>query len=131
MPAALRRLAIATAVVFAVSAVFPVVAGLSKRTDAFPRWWGPADVTLAIILGAMAVALISLANRRVRKADEEAAYRAYRALIWGIFAILVAFFLVGDRIVWPNCLTGIAWRSWLLLYGLPPWIAAIRADARP
>jgi len=42
-----RPLAIATAAIFCVSAAFPVVAGLSKNTGAFPKWWGIADVTVA------------------------------------------------------------------------------------
>lgn len=49
-------------------------------------------------------------------------YRAYRILIHGIFAMLVAFFLFGSRVVWSNCLTGLAWRAWLLLYALPAWV---------
>jgi hypothetical protein len=42
-----------------------------------------------------------------------------------IFALLVGFFFFGDRIVWSNCLTGFAWRFWLLLYGLPAWYALV------
>jgi hypothetical protein len=40
-------------------------------------------------------------------------------LIHGICITLVVLFLVGDRIVWSNCMTGFARRAWLLLDGLP------------
>jgi hypothetical protein len=40
-----RRFASTTAILFAVSWVFLVGAGLAKDTSAFPKWWGPAGVT--------------------------------------------------------------------------------------
>ena len=39
--------------------------------------------------------------------------------------MLVVFFLAGDRIIWSNCLTGFAWRAWLLMYTLPAWMTAV------
>ncbi|HYK92001.1 MAG TPA: hypothetical protein VE398_24755 [Acidobacteriota bacterium] len=60
------------------------------------------------------------------KRTEHVAYRAYRNLSHGIFAMLVVLFLFGDRIVWVNCLTGFAWRAWLLLYCLPAWFSLLR-----
>jgi hypothetical protein len=121
-----RPLAIATAVVFCISLGFPVVAGLSKDTSSFPKWWGVLDVGIAFLLAALAIAVLGLAQGHVDKPVEAASYRAYRILIHGIFALLVVFFLFGDRIVWINCLTGFAWRSWLLLYSLPAWLTALR-----
>ncbi len=118
--------AVATAVVFVVSAVFPVAAGLSKATASFPKWWGPLDVAIAFVLGLLATATMVLAQGHVDKETEDATYRAYRILIHGIFALLVVFFVTGDRIVWAQCLTGFAWRAWLLLYALPWWISALR-----
>jgi hypothetical protein len=121
-----RPLAIAAAAVFVISSVFPVVAGLSKNTAAFPKWWGPLDVGVAFLLASLAIAVLALAQGHVDKHAEYATYRAYRILIHGIFAMNVLFFLVGDRIVWTQCLTGVAWRSWLLLYVLPAWFTALR-----
>ena len=43
--------------------------------------------------------------------------------------MVVVFFLFGDRIIWINCLTGFAWRAWLLLYTLPAWVTALRTSA--
>ncbi len=126
-----RALAIATAVVFVISAVFPVVAGLSKNTASFPKLWGELDVGLAFVLAVMTFGVMALARNSVDKRAEESSYRAYRVLLHGIFVMLVVFFVFGDRVIWINCLTGFAWRSWLLLYALPEWIVAVRAGATP
>ena len=129
-----RPLAVATAVVFFISSAFPVAAGLSKNTASFPGWWGMLDVSIAFLLALLAIVVIALAQGRVTRQVEDASYRAYRVLLHGILAMLVVFFLFGDRIVWVNCLTGFAWRAWLLLYSLPAWLTAFRAPrviARP
>ena len=122
-----RPLAVATAVVFFISSAFPVAAGLTKNTASFPRWWGALDVGLAFVLALLAIVVLALAQGHVTRQAEDASYRAYRVLLHGIFAMLVVFFLFGDRIVWVNCLTGFAWRAWLLLYSLPAWLTAFRA----
>jgi hypothetical protein len=122
-----RPLAVATAVVFFISSAFPVAAGLSKNTGSFPGWWGMLDVGIAFILALLAIVVIALAQGHVTRQVEDASYHAYRVLLHGIFAMLVVFFLLGDRIVWVNCLTGFAWRAWLLLYSLPAWLTAFRA----
>ena len=59
----------------------------------------------------------------------DVSYRTYRVLIHGIFVMILVFFLAGDRIVWINCLTGLAWRAWLFLYCLPAWFTALRTTA--
>ena len=126
-----RPLAIATAIVFCISSVFPVVAGFVTNRETWPRWWGVLDVAIAFVLAMLALAVIGLAQGRVNKPAEDASYRAYRVLIHGIFVMQVVFFLFGDRIVWSNCLTGFAWRSWLLLYGLPAWLTVLGANVQP
>jgi hypothetical protein len=126
-----RPLAIATAVVFVISSAFPLVAGLSRNTESFPRWWGPLDVVIAFVLAMLALVVLALAQGKMTKHAEDASYRAYRVLIHGIFAMNVVFFLFGDRVVWTNCLTGFAWRAWLLLYSLPAWFTALEATAGP
>jgi hypothetical protein len=105
-----RRIAVAAAVVFVISLVFPVAAGLSRDTASFPGWWGPLDVGVAVLFGALVLAAFGLADRRMSKRAEDASYQAYRILIHAIFVLLVVFFLWGDRVVWPACLTGLAWR---------------------
>lgn len=123
-----RPLAVATAIVFCISFLFPLVAGLAKNTAVFPRIWGTADVCLAFFLALLVFGLVRLTQGKVNPAAVDSTYRTYRFLIHGIFAMLVIFFLAGDRIVWANCLTGFAWRIWLLLYCLPEWITASRAS---
>jgi hypothetical protein len=124
-----RALAVATAAIFCLSTAFPVVAGLSRNPEAFPKWWGIADVVLAFVLAAMVFAVMVAAHGKVSRQVEDVTYRAYRILIHGIFVMLVVFFLAGDRITWTNCLIGLGWRAWLLLYALPAWFAALRTVA--
>jgi hypothetical protein len=119
-----RRLAIVAAVAFFVSSVFPLVAGLSHNTASFPKWWGTLDVSLAFVVALLALAILGITEGKVTKQAEDMSYRAYRILTHGIFLMLVLFFLAGDRITWINCLTGLAWRTWLLLYTLPAWVTA-------
>jgi hypothetical protein len=121
----LRSLAIATAIVFCVSTVFPVVASLSRDAGSLPRIVGVIDGILAFILVGMAMVLWARTQGRVTTDAEAAAYRGYRVLIHVIIVLLAAFFLLGDQIAWNIGLVGIAWRSWLLLYTLPAWYTAM------
>lgn len=116
-----RPLAIVTAAVFGISSVFPTVAAFVHDTEAWPGWWGVLDVAIAFGLALLVFAVTGLVQGKVTRQAEDAAYRAYRVLIHGILVLLVVFFLAGDHIVWTNCITGFAWRAWLLLYGLPAW----------
>ena len=121
-----RALAIVTAIVFCISSVFPVVAGFVTNRETWPRWWGVLDVAIAFVLAMLALAVLAAAQGKVTEPAREATYRAYRVLIHGIFAAMVAFILAGDWIVWGNCLTGFAWRAWLLMYCLPAWFMLSR-----
>ena len=118
-----RPLAIATAVVFLISSLFPVVGAFVKDREAWPKWFGALDVSIAFVLGILAIAILARASGRVDKQAEDSSYRAYRVLIHAIFVMMVVWVLFGDQIVWSNCLTGFTWRFWLLLYGLPAWFA--------
>lgn len=80
---------------------------------------------MAFVLAVLVFAVMVLARGNVTKRVEDVSYQAYRILIHAIFAMLVVFVLFGSRIVWSNCLSGLAWRAWLLLYALPEWFAAI------
>jgi hypothetical protein len=111
--------------VFILSSAFPLVAGLSKDTEAFPKWWGMADVGVAFLLAVLVIVIHGFAHGKVAKEAEDASYRAYRVLIHAIAAMILVLFLLGDRVVWANCLPGFAWRTWLLLYSLPTWFTAL------
>ena len=123
-----RQLAVASAIVFVISSIFPVVAGLSRDTKAFPRVWGILDVVVAFVLVALAIVITALFDGAVNEEIKQASYRVYRVLMNAILVILVVFFLAGDRIVWTIVLPGLAWRAWLLFYGFPPWLAAFRSN---
>ena len=122
-----RPLAIATAATFAVSSGFPVAAGLARDTSRFPRWVGPVDVGIAFILSLLAFTVVAFAQGQTTREAIESTYRAYRVLIHVVFLLLVIFFVAGDRINWVNCLTGFAWRGWLLMYALPFWFTLMQS----
>jgi hypothetical protein len=124
-PAWGRTFAISTAILFLISSVFPIVAGLSQDTSSFPKLWGILDVAIALLLAIMAFVVYGLAHNKVNKQVEETTYRAYRVLIHVLFAFILIFFLFGDRITWINGLPGIEWRFWLLLYLLPEWFGVM------
>jgi len=126
-----RPLAITTAIVFCISLAFPVGAAFVTDRESWPQWWGVLDVAIAFVLAMLAMVVIGLAQGKVNKRAEDRSYRAYRVLIHGIFVIMVVFILFGDLIVWENCLTGIAWRAWLLFYGLPAWFTVLGATRSP
>ena len=123
-----RPIAIAAAVVFCISAAFPVTTGLSKDLASFPKWWGLVDVSLAFVLAILTFLLHGLARGQVNKQAQDTTYRAYRFLIHGLLVFCVVYMLAGDRIVWVNCATGLAWRTWLLLYILPEWFALLQEN---
>ena len=95
----IRTIAYAAAILFALSWVFPVGVGLVKDTSAFPKWWGPADVTLAFVVAIAAFGIQTQVHGKIDGQAEDAAYRAYRALIHGIIVVAVLVMLAGDRII--------------------------------
>jgi hypothetical protein len=123
-----RQLAVVTAIVFVISSNFPVAAGLSGNPESFPRWWGILDVVIAFTLAPLAIVIAARFERGVTTDIELAAYRVYRVLINAILVLLVIFLLGGDRVRWTIFLPGLAWRGWLLFYGLPAWIVALRGE---
>ena len=106
-----------------------MTAGLSKDAASFPKWWGTLDVAIAFLLAALAMVIMALAGSNFSKQVEETTYRSYRVLLHGLIGMLVVFFLWADRIVWKYCLVGLAWRAWLLLYGLPSWFTVVGRGA--
>ena len=59
-----RPVAVVTAIAFFISLAFPVVAGLSKNTTSFPKWWGTLDVGLAFVLAVLAFLVMVAARAR-------------------------------------------------------------------
>ena len=126
-----RAFALAGAVLFSLSWIFPVGAGLVRNPTTLPRWWGTVDVVLAFVVAVVALGIQVLGHRTVDKQAEQTTYRIYRSLIHTILAMGVVVMLAGDRINWANCATGFLWRTWLLLYALPWWLAAARSAEIP
>jgi hypothetical protein len=120
-----RALAIAGAVLFLISWIFPVAAGLSSDIASFPRWWGAVDVSIAGVVALAAFAVQALIGGKVSEHADRASYRIYRILIHGILVGGFAGIVAGDHIHWARCATGFAWRVWLLLYMLPAWLTAL------
>lgn len=122
----IRPVAFGAGILFLVSWVFPVGAGLAKDTSAFPKWWGTVDVTLAFVL-AIAAFGIQTKVRKVDRQAEDATYRVNRIAVHGMIVMGMVVMLAGDRIRWANCATGFLWRAWLGLYILPWWLLAVRS----
>ena len=121
-----RPLAIATAIVFCISLAFPTVAAFVRDRESWPKWWGVLDVSIAFFLAVLAFLVLTITRGNVNKRAEQASYHAYRQLTHGLLVMCVVYMLFGDYIILPNCLTGFAWRAWLLLYILPAWLTALR-----
>ncbi len=68
-------------------------------------------------------------DKKISPRAVDLSYRAYRVLTQGILVMIGAFFLLGDHVVWINCLPGFAWRAWLLMYSLPAWFTALTSGA--
>ena len=70
-----RRLAVVGVILFVISSVFPVIAGVSKNTGAFAKWWGPMDVAVAFVLAILAFTIMALAQGKVDRQTERKTYR--------------------------------------------------------
>jgi hypothetical protein len=113
------------AILFLISWVFPLGAALAKDTSPFPKWWGPVDVGLALVVAIAALGIQVLVRGNVDRRAEDTSYRIYRTLTHGIMMLGVLLMLDGDRITWAHCVTVFLWRTWLGLYVLPCWLTAL------
>lgn len=119
-----RPVVLAAAVAFALSSLFPALAGLARAT---PRWLGIADVAVAAVAIVLALSVVALAPGPFDAVVTAASFRAYRAGASLFLALLVTFFLLGDRVRWSILLVGLAWRGWLLAYVLPAALSVWRS----
>lgn len=88
-------------------------------------------LAFAFVLVILTFVIMGIAQGKVDKQAEEASYRGYRILLHGLLVMCVIFFVFGGRITWTNCLTGFAWRTWLLLCALPAWLTTSRIVPQP
>jgi hypothetical protein len=119
-----RAIALTAAILFVLSWIFPVGAGLVRNPTSLPKWWGAVDVALAFVVAVGALGIPGLGHRDLEKQVEQTAYRIYRRSLHAILIMGVVVMLAGDRIKWASCATGFLWRTWLFLYVLPWWLAA-------
>ena len=119
-----RAIALTAAILFVLSWIFPIGAGLVRNPASLPRWWGAVDVALAFVVGIGALVIPGLGHGNLDQQTERTTYRIYRRWLHAILLVGVLAILAGDRIKWANCATGFLWRSWLFLYILPWWLAA-------
>ena len=124
-----RSLARATVVLFAVSTAFPVAAALIN-TEAPPRLLGLLDVTVAALLLAAAIAVAGRHRDTATDGDRLVAFRVSQTLFSIVPALLIAFFVAGNRVNWQVLVVGLAWRGWLLLYTLPYMISALNKKVK-
>ena len=118
-----RAVALTAAILFALSWIFPVAAGLVMTPTSLPPWWGTLDIALAFLVAVGAFVIPALAHGKVDKQAEQTTYRIYRRSLHALMVVGVLVILAGDRIKWAYCATGFLWRSWLFLYILPWWLA--------
>lgn len=114
-------------VLFAVSTAFPAVAGV-RNTETPSRWLGVADVVVAALLLLVAIGVASKHRGRLSDNDRVIAFRVSQALLAVIPALLIIFFIAGNRIDWQVLVVGLAWRGWLLLYTLPYLVSAMNSS---
>lgn len=122
-----RLIAIITAIVFVVSLIFPISAGVVDDPKSIPPWWGMLDVVVAAVLCGLAIYLAFKFDRRVTTEIRMTSYSAYRVMINVMLLLLVIFLLIGERVTWTYFLPGIAWRTWLAFYAFPAWLTAFRS----
>lgn len=113
-----RRLVLVTALLFAVSTMFPIVAAV-VQPDPSPFLAGVVDVALAFLTGACGLTIATRAGERFDDRVVRSAFRMYRTGATALLVLICVYFVVGDRIGWHILLPGLAWRAWLLAWVLP------------
>ena len=110
---------------FAASTAFPVTAGLLNPVTP-SRLLGVADVVVGVLLFVASATIASRRRGKVTSHDQIRAFGVSQIVFASIPALLIVFFVVGERIDWRVLVIGLAWRGWLLLYTLPYLISATR-----
>jgi hypothetical protein len=112
---------------FTLSLALLLIASTSR--ELLPKWCGFLDVLLVLTL----IVTIELIRRAVADKVQDRvlkiSYQIATSLSAGLF---LALWFVADRIIWNTLLPGLAWRTFLLLYGLPFGLMAWKTNrARP
>ena len=113
-----KTLAVTGLVLFAISTIFPIVAGI-VTIDLLPKWVGPLDGILAFTLVAFMIFIQAWTPGKFSPEVREFSFRIYRVLANILIVLLLAFFIFGNQVIWEVLLPGLAWRTWVLVYFLP------------
>src|SRR6185503_15829997 len=92
-----------------------------------PRWGGPVDVGIAFAVVAVSTGIYMKAGGNITGEPVELSYRIATVLPT---VVILAMWILADRLIWNVLLPGVAWRMWLLLYTLPRAIALVRNARR-
>jgi hypothetical protein len=108
---------------FMVSITLLLIASTSR--EKLPRWVGFLDVLLVLTI----VVTVELIRRAATDKIEDRVLKiSYQIATSLPAALLLALWLVADRVIWNTLLPGLAWRTFLLLYALPLGLTAWKAN---
>lgn len=113
------------AVLFVVSTAFPIAASLIS-IGARPQWMGVADVIIAFTWVFVVFGIETLTHEKPNDEIRKKSLTVYRAISIVPLALIVIYFLAGERVDWEVLLVGLGWRSWLAIYAFPNWLEAWR-----
>ena len=110
---------------FAVSLVLLLVASTSR--ERLPTWGGVLDVALAV----MVVITVGFIRSAAAGAIGNRALRLSYAVATGLpTAVVLALWVVAERLVFTTLLPGLAWRLGMLLYALPAALTLLEPPGR-
>lgn len=87
-------------------------------------WEGIIDVVTAVILAILGTLMQVKAKNKIEVVMWQRSY-GIATLLPSV--ILLLMWVFASKIIWTTLLPGLAWRTWLLLYTLPPSIALWKA----
>jgi hypothetical protein len=101
----------------------------STSSEQLPRWCGFLDVLLVLALVVTIELIRRAATDRLQDRVLKISYQIATSLPAALF---LALWFAADRLIWNTLLPGLAWRTFLLLYGLPFGLTAWMTNrARP
>ncbi len=98
------------------------------RAEPVSKWVGYWDVLVAAGLFAVTFWIEFNIRKRIHPDAILVSYRVYRGGASLLLVLLSIFLVIGDRVEWNILLSGLAWRTWLLVYALPAGVTAWKID---
>jgi hypothetical protein len=88
----------------------------STSSERLPRWCGFLDVLFVLTLVVTIELIRRAATYRIQNRELKISYQIATSLPTVLF---LALWFAADSLIWNTLLPGLAWRTFLLLYGLP------------